>query len=118
MREPDVLDDQGNKLVLQSVFTYCAAEEVIKGRKCALRFMQQANRAPCNTTADTMLDLRLRPVGTASPPTHYGCIRSAYNNEIEQEREFIQNECAHVPSLKMLTGTLYEVLSSLNLELC
>jgi hypothetical protein len=112
---PVAIDSQGKPMKLHWVFTYCAEADAAAVRECCYEFMTRPNRKYTGT-ADQLLDLSLRPVGSTEGPTMYGCIRQCWCDELKEQRDLISNNCGHVPSFALMEADLQTALTALGME--
>lgn len=112
---PIAIDAEGNPMCLHWVFTYCAAADAAAARACCYEFMTRPNRKYTGT-ADQLLDLSLRLVGSTEGPTMYGCIRQCWCDEMREQAEFIRDHCGHVVSFTWMEADLQTALTALGME--
>ncbi len=113
--KPVATDAQGRVMRLHWVFTYCAVADATAARQCCYEFMTRPNRKYTGT-AEQLLDLSLRLVGSTEGPTMYGCIRQCWCDEMREQRDFIANDCGHVPSFAWMEADLQTALTALGME--
>lgn len=115
--QPVAFDSQGRQMNLHQVFTYCDAADIAAGRQYAFQFMTLPGRENSGITSpNQVIDIPLRPIG-GEAISHYGCIREAWSNEVEEQARFHREVTSDLPSLRMIcVFSLEDALDELSLE--
>lgn len=114
---PLVLNQAGQPMTFHRVFTYCDAADIAAGRQYAFQFMTMSGRENSGITSpDQVIDIPLRPIG-GEAISHYGCIREAWSDEVEEQARFHREVTSDLPSLRMIcVFSLEDALDELSLE--